>query len=255
MTSTTDATTTAGTDEGVGREPRVALVTGANKGIGFAVAAGLGRLGYVVAVGARDEARGAAAVRRLEAAGTDAFAVPLDVTSDASAERAAATIADRTGRLDVLVNNAGIAGRFDGAVQDPTTLDLDVLRTVLDTNAFGAVRVTNAVLPLLADSPSPRIVNVSSNMGSLALRTGPIMAAYASSKTLLNSLTVQYARQFEGTNVIVNACCPGYVATDFTGHGPDRTADEGAAIAIRLATLPDDGPRGGFFDDDGVVPW
>jgi NAD(P)-dependent dehydrogenase (short-subunit alcohol dehydrogenase family) len=230
-------------------------VTGANKGIGFAIAAGLGALGFAVAVGARDEARRADAVERLEASGVEAFGVALDVTSDAGAAQAAETIARRTGRLDVLVNNAGIAGRGDGGAQDPITLDLDVLRTVLDTNALGAVRVTNAVLPLLAAAPSPRIVNVSSNMGSLALRAGPVMAAYAPSKTLLNSLTVQYARRFEGTNIVINACCPGFVATDFTGHVPDRTPGEGAAVALRLATLPDDGPRGGFFDDGGDVPW
>jgi NAD(P)-dependent dehydrogenase (short-subunit alcohol dehydrogenase family) len=126
---------------------------------------------------------------------------------------------------------------------------------VLDTNVFGVVRVTNAVLGLLHRSNAPRIINVSSNMGSLTLQTGPIMAAYAPSKAMLNSVTTQYARRFADTNVIVNACCPGYVATDFTGFNAPRTAEQGAAIAIALATLPDDGPRGGFFDDAGVVPW
>ncbi|WDZ88615.1 SDR family NAD(P)-dependent oxidoreductase [Nocardiopsis sp. HUAS JQ3] len=168
---------------------------------------------------------------------------------------AAETIERESGRLDVLVNNAGIAGRTDGGAQDPTTLDLDVLREVLDTNVFGVVRVTNAMLPLLGRASSPRIVNMSSNMGSLTLRTGPVMAAYAPSKTLLNSVTAQYARRFADTNVIVNAACPGYVATDFTGFNAPRTPEQGAAIAIRLATLPDDGPRGGFFDDEGAVPW
>jgi NAD(P)-dependent dehydrogenase (short-subunit alcohol dehydrogenase family) len=96
---------------------------------------------------------------------------------------------------------------------------------------------------------------MSSNMGSLALQTGPVMAAYAPSKSMLNSVTVQYARRLADTNVIVNAACPGYVATDFTGFNGSRTPEQGAAIAIRLATLPDDGPRGGFFDDEGVVPW
>ncbi|USX52757.1 SDR family oxidoreductase [Lentzea sp. HUAS12] len=229
-------------------EKKTALVTGANKGIGFAIAEGLGALGFTVAVGARDDVRRKEAVERLRAKGVDAFGVALDVTSDDSATEAAATL----DRLDVLVNNAGISGSWP---QDPTSLDLDVVRTVLDTNVFGVVRVTNAVLPLLRRSPSPRIVNVSSNMGSLTLRTGPVMAAYAPSKTMLNSLTAQYARALADTNVIVNACCPGYVATDFTGHAPDRTPEQGAAIAVRLATLPDDGPRGGFFDDEGVVPW
>jgi NAD(P)-dependent dehydrogenase (short-subunit alcohol dehydrogenase family) len=117
------------------------------------------------------------------------------------------------------------------------------------------VRVTNTLLPLLRRASSPRIVNMSSNMGSLTLQTGPVMAAYAPSKSMLNSVTAQYARQLADTNVLVNAACPGYVATDFTGFTGSRTPEQGAAIAIRLATLPDDGPRGGFFDEAGVVPW
>ena len=236
-------------------DTKTALVTGANKGIGFAVAQGLGAIGFTVAVGARDGARREEAVERLRAAGVDAFGVALDVTSDDSVAEAAATIERTAGRLDVLVNNAGISGRTDGGAQDPTTLDRDVVRTVLDTNVFGVVRVTNAVLPLLRRARSPRIVNLSSNMGSMALRTGPIMAAYAPSKSMLNSVTTQYARRLADTNVIVNACCPGYVATDFTGFAGARTPEQGAVIAVRLATLPDDGPRGGFFDDEGVVPW
>ncbi|HEX6345613.1 SDR family oxidoreductase [Umezawaea sp.] len=236
-------------------DKRIALVTGANKGIGLAIARGLGAVGFAVAVGARDEGRREAAVERLRAEGVDAVGVALDVTSDESVAAAAKVVEQVAGRLDVLVNNAGIAGRVDEGAQDPTTLDLDVVRTVLDTNVFGAVRVTNAMLPLLRRARSPRIVNMSSTMGSLVLRTGPVMAAYAPSKTMLNSVTAQYARALAGTNVIVNAACPGYVATDFTGFAAPRTPEQGAAIAIRLATLPDDGPRGGFFDDAGAVPW
>jgi NAD(P)-dependent dehydrogenase (short-subunit alcohol dehydrogenase family) len=234
---------------------KTALVTGANKGIGFAIAQGLGAIGFTVAVGARDDVRRKEAVERLRAAGVDAFGVALDVTSDAGVAAAAEAIGRTAGRLDVLVNNAGIGGRTDGGAQDPTTLDLDVVRTVLETNVFGVVRVTNAMLPLLRRASSPRIVNMSSNMGSLTLQTGPVLAAYAPSKSMLNSVTAQYARQLAGTAVIVNAACPGYVATDFTGFSGSRTAEQGAAIAVRLATLPDDGPRGGFFDDAGVVPW
>ncbi len=234
---------------------KVALVTGANKGIGFAIAQGLGAIGFCVGVGARDDTRREQAVQQLRAAGADAFGVALDVTSEESVAAAAAAIEHRTGRLDVLVNNAGISGRTDAGAQDPTTLDLDVVRTVLDTNVFGVVRVTNAMLPLLRRAPSPRIVNMSSNMGSLTLQTGPILAAYAPSKSMLNSVTAQYARALADTNIVVNAACPGYVATDFTGFNAPRTPEQGAAIAIRLATLPDDGPRGGFFDDEGVVAW
>jgi NAD(P)-dependent dehydrogenase (short-subunit alcohol dehydrogenase family) len=234
---------------------KTALVTGANKGIGFAIAQGLGAAGYRIMVGARDEARREAAVERLRGADVDAFGVALDVTSEASVAAAAAAIARQVEQLDVLVNNAGISGRTDGGAQNPSTLDLDVVRTVLDTNVFAVVRVTNAMLPLLRRATSPRIVNVSSNMGSLTLQTGPIMAAYAPSKSMLNSITAQYAREFADTNIIINAVCPGYVATDFTGFAAERTAEQGAAIAIRLAMLPDDGPRGGFFDEDGAVPW
>lgn len=236
-------------------ENKTALVTGANKGIGFAVAHALGVAGFTVAVGARDESRRDDAVQRLRAAGSEAFGVELDVTSDESAGRAAATIEELTGRLDVLVNNAGIAGRYANGEQNPMTLDLAVAQEVLDTNVFGAVRVTNAVLPLLRRAPHPRIVNMSSSMGSIELQMGPILAAYAPSKSMLNAVTVQYARQLADTDVIINAACPGYVATDFTGFDGERTPDQGAAMAVRLATLPDDGPRGGFFDDDGPIPW
>ncbi len=124
----------------------------------------------------------------------------------------------------------------------------------MDVNVYGVVRVTNAFLPLLRRSPAPRIVNASSSMGSLGRQPGPIMAAYAPSKTFLNGITTQYARAFADTPIIVNAACPGLVATDFNGFAGDRTAAQGAATAVRLATLPDDGPRGGFFEDAGVVP-
>jgi NAD(P)-dependent dehydrogenase (short-subunit alcohol dehydrogenase family) len=236
---------------------RTALVTGANKGIGSAIAEALGRLGHRVVLGARDDVAGADAVARLVAQGIDASALRLDVTSDASVAAAAAELEDRVGTLDVLVNNAGISGAFDPVTwgQDPTTIDLDVLRGVVDTNVYGVIRVTNAMLPLLRRSDAPRIVNTSSSMGSLVRQPGPVMAVYSSSKTFLNGITVQYARAFADTPVIVNAACPGLVATDFNGFAGDRTPEQGAATAVRLATLPDDGPRGGFFEDDGVVPW
>jgi NAD(P)-dependent dehydrogenase (short-subunit alcohol dehydrogenase family) len=239
-------------------EQTIALVTGANKGIGYEIAAGLGALGWSVGVGARDEERREAAVAKLRAAGVDAFGVPLDVTDDASVTAAAELIEQRAGRLDVLVNNAGITG---GMAQQPTTADLDVVRTVVETNVIGVIRVTNALLPLLRRSASPRIVNMSSTVGSLTRQsdpdseTGPIAVAYSPSKTFLNGVTVQYARALAGTNILINAACPGYVATDLNGFRGVRTPEQGAAVAIRLATLPDDGPTGGFFDDAGVIPW
>lgn len=236
---------------------KTALVTGANKGIGYAIAEALGRLGHRVVLGARDEVAGADAAARLVAQGIDASALRIDVTSDASVAAAAAELEQRIGTLDVLVNNAGVSGAFDPVTwgQDPTTIDLDVLRGVVDTNVYGVIRVTNAMLPLLRRSDAPRIVNTSSSMGSLGRQPGPVMAVYSSSKTFLNGITVQYARAFADTPVIVNAACPGLVATDFNGFAGDRTPEQGAATAVRLATLPDDGPRGGFFEDDGVVPW
>ncbi|GGM25630.1 dehydrogenase [Micromonospora sonchi] len=238
-------------------DKKTALITGANKGLGYEIAAGLGARGYRVGVGARDRARGEAAVQKLLVDGVDAFAVPLDVTSDRSAAEAAELIQ----RLDVLVNNAGISGETGpGWVQDPTTLDLDVVRAVVDTNVYGVIRVTNAMLPMLRRSASPRIVNISSSVGSLTWQTdpnievGPVMAAYSPTKSFLNALTVHYARQFAGTGILINAACPGLVATDFTGF-QGRSPREAAATPIRLATLPDGGPTGSFFNDDGVVPW
>ena len=236
----------------------IALVTGANKGIGYAIAAGLGLLGWRVGVGARDDQRREAAVATLRAAGADAFGVPLDVTDDASVAAAARLIEERAGRLDVLVNNAGITG---GAPQLPTTVDPATVREVVETNVLGVIRVTNALLPLLRRAVSPRIVNMSSSVGSLTLQTtpgaetGPIAAAYTPSKTFLNAVTVQYAKELRDTNILINAACPGYTATDLNGFRGVRTPEQGAAIAICLATLPDDGPTGGFFDDAGVVPW
>jgi len=244
-------------------EQTIALVTGANKGIGYEIAAGLGALGWSVGVGARDDQRREAAVEKLRAAGVDAFGVPLDVTGDASVAAAARLVEERAGRLDVLVNNAGVTG---GMPQNPTTVDLAVVRVAVETNVIGVIRVTNAMLPLLRRSASPRIVNMSSSVGSLARQiaagtgpqAGPISAAYSPSKTFLNAVTIQYAKELHDTNILINAACPGLVATGFTGftdfHGP-RTPEQGAATAIRLATLPDDGPTGSFSEDDGVIPW
>ncbi|MDE1673462.1 SDR family oxidoreductase [Nocardia gipuzkoensis] len=239
-------------------EQTIALVTGANKGIGYQIAAGLGALGWSVGVGARDGQRREAAVQKLRAAGADAFGVPLDVTDDASVAAAAELIEDRIGRLDVLVNNAGITG---GMPQTPTAVDPATVRAAVETNVIGVIRVTNAVLPLLRRSASPRIVNMSSTVGSLTQQTtpgtetGPISAAYTASKTFLNAVTVQYVKELRDTNILINAACPGFTATDLNGFRGVRTPEQGAAIAIKLATLPDGGPTGGFFDDAGVVPW
>ncbi|GLY02873.1 SDR family oxidoreductase [Actinoplanes sp. NBRC 101535] len=239
-------------------EQKIVLISGANKGIGYEIAAGLGAQGYRVGVGARDDTRRDEAVAKLRAGGADAFGVPLDVTSDTSVTAAAAQIEEQCGRLDVLVNNAGITGGFD---QQPTTANLDTIRTVVETNVIGVVRVTNTMLPLLRRSASPRIVNMSSSVGSLTLQstpdgeTGPIAVAYAPSKTFLNGVTVQYAKELAGTGILINAGCPGFTATDLNGFRGTRTVEQGAAIGIHLATLPDGGPTGGYFNDAGVIPW
>ena len=239
-------------------ESTIALVTGANKGIGRAIATGLGALGWSIGVGARDDRRRDEAVAALTAAGVDAFGVPLDVTDDASVAAAARQLEERSGRLDLLVDNAGVAGPWPDA---PTAVTPAELRRVVDTNVVGVLRVTNAVLPLLRRSAHPRIVNQSSHVASLTLQTTPgvdlggISGAYAPSKTHLNALTVQYAKELGGTGILVDAACPGYVATDLNGFAGTATAEQGASIAIRLANLPDGGPSGQLFDEAGVVPW
>ncbi|MFD9705238.1 SDR family oxidoreductase [Lentzea sp. NPDC059081] len=237
-------------------EQTIALVTGANKGIGYEIAAGLGALGTTVGIGARDPRRGEEAAAKLRADGVDAFFVPLDVTDDESVASAAALVEERFGRLDVLVNNAGIAGEWPTA---PSAATPAVLGKVLDTNVIGVVRVTNAMVPLLRRSARPRIVNQSSHLSSLTLQTSPevdfgdVDGVYMPSKTFLNAVTVQYAKELTG--IKINACCPGYVATDFNGFQGHETPADGAKIAVRLATLDDDGPTGGLFDNAGTVPW
>jgi NAD(P)-dependent dehydrogenase (short-subunit alcohol dehydrogenase family) len=233
-------------------EQKIALVTGANKGIGYEIAARLAALGMTVIIGARDDGRREEAAKALIVE-----SVALDVTDAQSVRRAAAWIDQHFGRLDVLVNNAGITG---GWGQEPSKVDVDLVRTVFETNFFGVITVTNAMLPLLTRSPAPRIVNMSSGVGSIAHTTGryadmPPAAAYPVSKTALNSLTAQYAKELRDTGILVNAADPGYCATDLNQHRGIRTAAQGAAIAVRLATLDAGGPTGGCFDDDGEVPW
>lgn len=236
---------------------RTALVTGANKGIGYEIAAGLARLGFRVGVGARDPGRRDEAVARLRGEGHDVFGVPLDVTDDDSVAAAAALIEEQGG-LDVLVNNAAIAG---GMPQEPTRVTAEQVLRVVDTNVVGVIRVTNAMLPMLRRAEAPRIANVSSTVGSLTLQTaqaeavGPISAAYSPTKSYLNAITVQYAKELRDSGILVNAGCPGYVATDLNGHQGTRTPEQGAAIFLELATLPADGPTGTFRDETGVQPW
>jgi NAD(P)-dependent dehydrogenase (short-subunit alcohol dehydrogenase family) len=247
----------------------IALITGANKGIGFETARLLGARGMTVLAGARDEAKGAEAERALRDGGADARFVQLDVTDEKSVARAAEWVEAEFGRLDILVNNAGIA-RGDGSGA-PSQTTLATMREVYETNVFGVVAVTNAMLPLLRRAPAARIVNVSSEVGSIASMTDPdgpmagmASVPYPSSKTALNMVTAMYAKELRDTPIKVNAANPGYCATDLNGHSGFRTPEQGAEIAVHLATLPEDGPTGILWghlwaaatpDATGPLPW
>jgi NAD(P)-dependent dehydrogenase (short-subunit alcohol dehydrogenase family) len=229
----------------------IALITGANKGIGLETARQLGARGLTVLVGARDEARGSAAAVALRGEDIDAHHVSLDVTNRGAAEKAAEWIDAEFGRLDVLVNNAGISMRSG----PPSGTELEAAREVFDTNVFGVITVTNAMLPLLRRAPRAWIVNVSSEIGSVTFmsdRSSPVWQmpaslAYPVSKSALNMVTAMYAKELAGTPVKVNAANPGYCATDLNAHSGFRTAAEGASVAVHLATLPEDGPTGAFW--------
>jgi NAD(P)-dependent dehydrogenase (short-subunit alcohol dehydrogenase family) len=248
--------------------PRVALVTGANKGIGRAAAEQLAALGMAVLVGARDPQRGEQAAAALRAAGGDVHAVTLDVTDPATVHAAARQVEERFGHLDVLINNAGITGSGQVAPEDaydqvPSTVDLDMVRAVFETNVFGVIAVTNGMLPLLRRSSAPRIVNVSTHAASLTIGSDPAgmlagllpSAAYSPSKTALSALTVQYANELRKDGILVNAVAPGFVDTDSNNHTGFLTPAQGAAVLVRLATVGPGGPTGGFFSEDGPVPW
>jgi NAD(P)-dependent dehydrogenase (short-subunit alcohol dehydrogenase family) len=250
---------------------KIALITGANKGIGFETARQLASQGMTVLAGARDEERGREAERALRDGGADARFIPLDVTDAKSVQRAAEWIEAEYGRLDVLVNNAGTASvaRRGGP---PSQTSLDDMRAVYEINVFGVVTVTNAMLPLLRRAAAARIVNVSSEVGSITsqadpaspLSQMPASAQYPSSKAALNMLTAMYAKELRDTPSKVNAANPGYTATDFNDHRGFRSVAEGAEPSVHLATLPDDGPNGilwghlwtaGGDGGYGTLPW
>ena len=237
----------------------LALITGANKGIGFETARRLGQKGIHILVGARDTARGEDAVQKLATLSVQATFVQLDVTDETSIAQAAQSIADRFGRLDILINNAGISG---GRVSNPSDTALAFMRTIYDTNVFGVVAVTQAMLPLLRKSPSGRIVNVSSGLGSISLannRNHPYFQLnnlpYQSSKAALNAITVEFAKELANTPIKVNAADPGFTDTDFTNHRGTRTVEQAATVIVHLATLDQDGPTGSFQDENGNLPW
>ncbi|WP_405163965.1 SDR family oxidoreductase [Nocardia sp. NBC_01499] len=233
-----------------------ALVTGANKGLGHETVRRLGELGWQVFLGARDADRGKQAAAELVEQGLNVEFVQLDVTSITSIAAAVDTIGDRATHLDVLINNAGISGGF----ADPDQTQAADLRPVFETNVFAPVQLTHAFLPLLRAADQPRIVMVSSGMGSLAITSDPNRLEstlpnlpYTSSKSALNMITSQYARALP--NIQINAVDPGYTATDFNGNAGHQTLTEGTDVIVGFATIGPDGPTGGYFDRHGPIPW
>lgn len=240
-------------------DKRIALVTGANKGIGLQVSRELLQLGYTVLIGARSKSRGTEAEAKLTAKGLDAVFVPIDVTDQATIRAVERLVSERFGRLDVLINNAGIA--IDAGTR-PSQVSMDVLLKTFETNVFGAFAVLQTMLPLLRKSQAGRVVNMSSGLGSLAQNSDPNyefanvkLLAYNSSKTTLNAFTVQFAYELKDTPIKINSADPGFTATDLNHHSGTRTVEQAARIVLKLATLPESGPTGGFFDESGQVPW
>jgi NAD(P)-dependent dehydrogenase (short-subunit alcohol dehydrogenase family) len=236
------------------------VVTGANKGIGFEVAKQMAELGYFVYLGCRNEQNGLAAIdsmRKLNR--TNVELLQIDVSDPASVKTAAAKLASKIDALDILINNAGVAG---GQPQNISACDMSLLKEVFNTNYFGAIQTTQAMLPLLEKAKQPVIVNVSSELGSLALQTSEGRSpnwdhfhAYASTKTALNTFTILLAHEFRNTKFRINSVTPGYTATDLNGFAGFKTAAEGARPIVQMATIGEDGPSGKFVKEGGEVPW
>jgi NAD(P)-dependent dehydrogenase (short-subunit alcohol dehydrogenase family) len=232
---------------------KTALITGANKGIGREIARQLGLKGYSVWLGCRDAERGEQAAADLRQEGLDAHLLALDVTSDASVAAAAVSFAKASESLDVLVNNAGVA---TGGYAAPSVASLSDMRAVYEVNVFGPVRVTQAFLPFLRKAGQGRVVMMSSSLGSIGEQLdmtsgtyGVNLLGYNSSKSALNMITVAFAKELAAHGIKVNAANPGYVATDLNANQGYRSVEQGAAIAVHLATLGPMGPTAGFFND------
>jgi NAD(P)-dependent dehydrogenase (short-subunit alcohol dehydrogenase family) len=231
---------------------RVALVTGGNRGIGLEICRRLAQHGLTVVLTARDAAKGKAAVKALQDGGLDVEFQRLDVTSCRSIRACAATVAERRGRIDVLVNNAGVL--LDPRGSRFLDSKLDTYRDTLETNFFGPLQLAQSVVPLMKAKRYGRIVNLSSGLGQLE-DMGAGTPAYRVSKTALNALTRVLAAEFRESNILVNSMCPGWVKTGMGGDHAPRTPEQAAETAVWLATLPDDGPTGGFFRDRKPVAW
>jgi NAD(P)-dependent dehydrogenase (short-subunit alcohol dehydrogenase family) len=229
----------------------VALVSGGNRGIGRDVVRQLGERGITVVLGSRDLKRGEEVAAELEAKGLRIVAKQLDIRDEASVERVARELEEEFGRVDILVNNAGITDPWRGTAEDA---NFDAVKDVLETDLFGAWRLAKAVIPLMRRNGYGRIVNLSSGMGQLSDMRGH-SPGYRVSKTGLNALTRMLASELAGENILVNSVCPGWVRTDMGGPGARRSVEEGADTPVWLATLPDDGPSGGFFRDRKPIPW
>ena len=241
---------------------KVALISGANKGIGFETARQLGKLGFTVLLGSRDAMKGEVAARQLRGDGVDARVVKLDVRKQADIDAAAKMIEADYGKLDVLVNNAGVMEEKSWTVNTTSSTDMQKLRSTFETNVFAVVAVTQAMLPLLMKSEAGRIVNVSSILGSVSLQATPgsptygtKLFAYNSSKAALNLFTISLAHELRKTKIKVNSAHPGWVKTDMGGSAAPMDAAAGAKTEVMLATLPDDGPTGGFFHNGQAIAW
>ena len=240
-------------------EKKVALVTGANKGIGFEIARQLAQLEITVLIGARDQDRGISASEQLQSAGLDTHFIHVDVVRATSIEAAIGKIRDEFKRLDILVNNAGIQIDTESGILE---LDPVIFQNTLETNALGPLLMAQATVPIMKVNGFGRIVNLVSTLGSLAEIASPdspynsvLSPAYRLSKTLLNGITVLLAKELRGSNILVNSLCPGWVRTDMGGDAAPLTPEQGADTPVWLATLPDDGPTGGFFRERQPIPW
>jgi len=239
----------------------IALITGANKGIGFETARQLGRENTTILLGSRDQAKGEEAAARLRAEGFDVHPIMLDVSDSVSIQKAAAEVKEKFGRLDILVNNAGIM--VDDRKKKISEQTLETWRKTFATNLFGVIETTNAFLPLLRQSEAGRIVNLSSILGSIeyhATAGSPIYEskqtpAYNVSKSALNAYTVQLAYELRDTKIKVNAAHPGWVKTEMGGEGAMMEIEDGAKTSVSLATVADNGPSGAFLHQGESLPW